>query len=218
MTPVSVTHASLTQAPVTIDQGCCQQKMPRRPGRQRQQGFSFFEVLIAALILGVAVLGFAALQVRALDTTGVSHFRSQAAVLAADLSERIRMIAPVPDGTPAPPAPQIAPLTVGQVLTAWEENQGIPAAPPATLDPGVDTCIYDALNAAGCNRNALLVSDIAEVRYLADELLPAGNIDVRQCAAGSRLVCIFVAWRGRNAADCAQGDIDLDCYSTQVLF
>lgn len=198
--------------------GCRQENMNRVRARHRQRGFSFFEVLIAALILGVAVLGFAALQVRALNTTGESHFRSQAAVLAADLSERIRMLAPVPNGTPAPPAPQIAPLQIGDILTAFVNNPDIPAAPPATLEVGVDTCIYDALDATGCSRAALLVSDIAEIRYLADELLPAGNIDVRECSAGSRLVCIFVAWRGQDAADCNQGDINLDCYSTQVLF
>lgn len=198
--------------------GCRQESMKRLHARHRQRGFSFFEVLIAALILGVAVLGFAALQVRALDTTGVAHFRSQAAVLAADLSERIRMLAPVPNGTPVPPAPQIAPLEIGDIITAWADNPDIPATPPATLDLGVETCIYDALNAAGCNRAALLVSDIGEIRYLANELLPAGNVDVRECEAGSRLVCIFVAWRGQAATACNQGDINLDCYSTQVLF
>lgn len=171
----------------------------RRPGHG-QAGFSFFEVLIAALILGIGVLGFAALQVRALDTTGVSHFRAQAAVLAADLSERMRMA--------------VADQTTAQILATW----GAITAIPATLPTGTDTCMSTVAAVGGCTPAELVAADVRELRFLADQLLPAGNVDVRACDVGSELICVFIAWRGQQSVDCEAGDGNPDCLSLQVLF
>lgn len=55
----------------------------------KQQGFGMTEIIVSMLVLGVAVIGFAALQIRALDTTGEAMFRTQAMALAQDLGERI---------------------------------------------------------------------------------------------------------------------------------
>lgn len=167
---------------------------------RRQAGFSFFEVLIAALILGIGVLGFAALQVRALDTTGVSHFRAQAAVLAADLSERVRMAT--------------VDRTLTEILAEWESNTAV----PTVLPTGSATCISTVVAVGGCTSAQLVASDVRELRFLASQLLPGGNIDVRACDAASTLACVFVAWRGQQAVDCAAGDGNPDCLSLQVLF
>lgn len=168
--------------------------------RRGEAGFSFFEVLIAALVLGIAVLGFAALQVRALDTTGVSHFRAQAAVLAADLSERVRMAT--------------ADQTTAQILATWAATTDI----PATLPTGNDTCFSTVAAVGGCTSAQLVAADVREMRFLAAQLLPAGNVDVRACDVGSDLTCVFVAWRGQESADCESGDGNPDCLSLQVLF
>lgn len=171
-----------------------------RGSRRREAGFSFFEVLIAALILGIGVLGFAALQVRALDTTGVSHFRAQAAVLAAELSERVRMA--------------VADRTTAQILAEWAANTDIPTALPT----GSNTCISNAAAVGGCTSTQLVAADVREMRFLAAQLLPAGNVDVRICDAASDLTCVFVAWRGQESVDCEAGDGNPDCLSVQVLF
>lgn len=188
---------------------------------RRQAGFSFFEVLIAALILGIGVLGFAGLQVRALDTTGVSHFRAQAAVLAADLSERVRMVSVRPDldgdGDPD--------FDTDDVLAVWAANADIPAAPPT----GNDTCIVQTgsqlttlpthcRGATVAGLQAMVRTDVLELRFLADQLLPGGTVDVRQCDAGSTLVCVFLGWRGQEATDCELGGGENNCLSMQVLF
>ena len=55
-----------------------------------QQGVSLVEVLVAMVLLGVAVIGFVALQVRAVTATGESFNRSQAVSIAQDMSERMR--------------------------------------------------------------------------------------------------------------------------------
>ncbi|MCC6374541.1 MAG: prepilin-type N-terminal cleavage/methylation domain-containing protein, partial [Moraxellaceae bacterium] len=43
---------------------------------KRQKGFGITEVIVSMLVLGIAVIGFAALQVRALDTTSEAMFRT----------------------------------------------------------------------------------------------------------------------------------------------
>jgi type IV pilus assembly protein PilV len=174
-----------------------------RPDR-RQQGFSFFEVLIAALVLGIAVLGFAGLQVRALDSTGLAHFRAQAVILAADIAERIRQ-------------------NPGQLAAYLDENlwdesiTPLPDGAPAEWTVGDETCIYGAVAAGGCTDATFVSYDALEIRFLANELLPAGNVQVRECDLGSGLTCVFVAWRGLQAADCDFADPQDDCVGLEVL-
>jgi type IV pilus assembly protein PilV len=55
-----------------------------------QQGVTLIEVLVSMFLLGIAVIGFVALQVRAMSATGESLYRSQAMSIAQDLSERMR--------------------------------------------------------------------------------------------------------------------------------
>lgn len=58
--------------------------------RPDARGFSLIEVLVSVLILGVGLLGMAALQVRALRTSQMSLQRSLATQLAYDIADRMR--------------------------------------------------------------------------------------------------------------------------------
>lgn len=59
-------------------------------GRPRQQsGFSLIEVMIAALILSIGILGVAGLQIISLKGTHQSHMKDQAANLVHELTERM---------------------------------------------------------------------------------------------------------------------------------
>lgn len=55
-----------------------------------QKGIGMVEVLIALLLLAMGVLGFSALQIRAVEATNEALNRVQAMNLARDLAERIR--------------------------------------------------------------------------------------------------------------------------------
>ncbi len=55
-----------------------------------QRGISLMEVLITALILGVGLLGTAALQVTSLNSNQSGYFRSQATSIAEDVASRMR--------------------------------------------------------------------------------------------------------------------------------
>lgn len=56
-----------------------------------QRGFGLMEVLVSLVILAIAVLGFAALQFRALDAIQEANDRTAAMTLARDLAEKIRI-------------------------------------------------------------------------------------------------------------------------------
>jgi type IV pilus assembly protein PilV len=58
--------------------------------RKRQEGFSLIEVLVAALVLSIGLVGVAALQAMSLKNNQSAYMRSQASALAYDLADRMR--------------------------------------------------------------------------------------------------------------------------------
>ncbi len=63
---------------------------PRSQIRSAQRGFSLLEVLIALVVLGVGLLGFAMLQTMNLRYTQSANYRTQATNLAYDLLDQMR--------------------------------------------------------------------------------------------------------------------------------
>lgn len=172
---------------------------PRSMSRSRQQGFSLLEVLVAMLILGVAVMGFAGLQVRALQSTGVAHVRSQAMTLATDTSERIRANR----------------LALATYLTAANWTTALPAGEPSAW---ANTCLLTSTASNGCSDVQMAQFDIREVRYIASQVLPNGTVNVRNCDGGVLVACVFVAWSTANAATCTgNADASGNCVMMKVM-
>lgn len=171
---------------------------PSSMSRFRQQGFSLLEVLIAMLILGVAVMGFAGLQVRALQSTGVAHVRSQAMTLATDISERIR-------------ANRDA-ISTYRTAANWTD-----ALPPGEPSAWPGTCLLTATASNGCNDIQMAQFDIREVRYIAGQILPTGTVDVRDCGGGiAPVACVVVAWNATAATAC-DSNTDENCVMMKVM-
>ncbi|MEY4908239.1 MAG: type pilus modification protein PilV [Pseudomonadota bacterium] len=63
---------------------------PSRPAR----GFALIEVLVSVVILAIAALGYAALQLRGLSTNSSAMWRSKATVLAYEAADRVRANVP----------------------------------------------------------------------------------------------------------------------------
>jgi len=60
------------------------------PGRRRAHGLAMTEALVTLLVLSLAALGQAALQMRSLGAQAGAAWMSQATVLAADAADRLR--------------------------------------------------------------------------------------------------------------------------------
>lgn len=58
---------------------------------KRQTGVGLMEVLVALVLLSIAVLGFVALQIRAITASNEATMNVQATNIARDLAERMRM-------------------------------------------------------------------------------------------------------------------------------
>jgi len=65
-------------------------RMPSRP-RVPRHGVTLIEVLVTMVLLGVGLLGLAGLQARGLQVNQGSTYRAQAANLAVDLADRLRV-------------------------------------------------------------------------------------------------------------------------------
>lgn len=80
---------------------------------RRQTGFSLIEVMVTLVVLGIGMLGLAALQITGLRVNDGALMRTRAAIAAADLADRVRaqpdvFIAQMPvkiahDGCDSPP-------------------------------------------------------------------------------------------------------------------
>ena len=65
-------------------------RLPRHLGRGKAAGFSLIEVMVAVLVLGVGLLGFALLQTMSVRFTQSANQRTQATNLAYDMLDQMR--------------------------------------------------------------------------------------------------------------------------------
>ena len=144
----------------------------------RQRGVSMIEVLVALLLTSIGVLGYAGLQLRALDTTENSHYRTQATALAQDIAERV---AANPQGYLEYIDPDNWPQTA------------VPSGMPETWDA--------CLGGNVCDADEMVASDIEQVRWFASQMLPNGRMRAEECPA-SATMCVTVAWGETSVADC----------------
>lgn len=110
----------------------------RSSGTLRQHGFSLIEVLIAAIILAVSLLGLISLQTQSYFTTFESRQNVQAIYAAQDIIERLRMNRPAWISANLASASATYRVNVGT-------NQTSIAQPGCTDDSGLMSCATNAL-------------------------------------------------------------------------
>ena len=163
---------------------------------QAQRGVGLMEVMVAALILAVAVLGFIALQYRSLEAANEAYYRTQAMSVARDLAERIR-------------ANQFA---QEKYVSELAYAEGASAEPPAEGGQTQMT-VNDCLNQA-CNQTQFAIADANEIKAKAQA---AGmQVAMEKCSGVDRY-CIYIAWeetqpKEGTAADksCTNGGTYID--------
>lgn len=116
-------------------------------GFERQGGFTLTEVLIAVLVLSLGMLGLVGLQMISTRSNQSAYHRSQAALLAQDVLERMRI--------------NVAEARNGGYDIAFANNA---PSPPNCVGPG-----------RNCNPNALRRFDLAEWLGRVSSELPSGD-------------------------------------------
>lgn len=161
-----------------------------------QHGVGLIEVLVAMLVLAIGVLGFVALQYRAIEASSESTYRVQAVNIARDLAERIRV-------NRGGVGEYVCEFRNADTSITCPAEQAI--ATQATLRAFARNCIEE-----NCNSTEMADFDVAQVAVKAEtigmtvNMLPCqGNVNERQC--------IYVAWNdtsatnGDGADDCTNG-------------
>ncbi|MEG1856271.1 MAG: type IV pilus modification protein PilV [Acinetobacter sp.] len=141
-----------------------------------QKGVGLVEVLVALLILALGVLGFAALQLRALDAAQEATEQTIAMNTARDLAERMRVNRAALATYKTTINAQT--IDVGKLKCTGVTNR---SAIPATTKKELPTC----------NSIAMAEHDASEILQKASD--HDQRIVVTGCV-GSAMNCIYVAW------------------------
>ena len=157
---------------------------------KRQSGITLVEVLVSLLILGVGVLGFIGMQMRALGSSSEAYERAQAAAIASDFVERMSAQMSYP-----PKDVVTSKLYTRDKLMSYYNTQSL-WAPWGTTEVRDNTCLLGS-----CNLAQMAAYDIKEVRFYAARLLPNGQTRLGTCpdrvaAANASLdmTCFYIAW------------------------
>lgn len=160
--------------------------------KSSQRGVGMVEVLIALLVMSIGLLGYAGLQLRALNSTEEAHYRTQAMAIAQDLAERIAA----------------NPQSMAQYVTDanWAQVNAAAGKPN-----GWDACLTPAAN---CTPDQMAASDIFQISWQSALLLPGGQVAAADCDA-SAAVCVTVTWNDTTPDTCdPPGD---DCVRLEVV-
>lgn len=171
-----------------------------RAGSAAQRGVSLLEVLIALLVLSVAALGFAGLQLTALEnSTGANH-RAHATLIAQDA------IGPM----------QSNPSELNRYLTAshWRSRQFTAGAEP----PNWNRCT----SSGPCSASQMADWDIDQISWIAVNSLPQGRALAQACPFNTNMSCIIVSWDDQDPAACVSAagvltDRDITCFVMEVI-
>ncbi|MDY6921508.1 MAG: type IV pilus modification protein PilV [Pseudomonadota bacterium] len=154
-------------------------KHSKPPFARSQAGISLIEVLVALLVFGVGVVGYAALQLQSVRQVEQTYSRSQAMSVAQDVAERIRA-----NNTQAA-------LAIYHNADSWSQDLNDPGGCVVTAAvPGIGDV---------CTPEEMARSDIFEVRSGLVSLLENGKVQVAPC---DEIRCITVAWDETELDNC----------------
>ncbi|MFW1952510.1 type IV pilus modification protein PilV [Acinetobacter beijerinckii] len=149
-----------------------------------QQGVGLIEVLVALLILALGVLGFAALQLRAMDAAQEATEQTVAMNTARDLVERIRVNR--------------------TALIAYQTNINAQTIDSGIIDANkhVSLCVNstkrdalpatDKINLPVCNPVDMARHDVTEILIKARD--HGQTIVMRNCVGATAMSCVYMAW------------------------
>ncbi|WP_339511542.1 type IV pilus modification protein PilV [Pseudomonas sp. RL_15y_Pfl2_60] len=168
--------------------------------RRFQNGTSLIEALVTLLIFTVGLLGFAALQLSALQSSSDSGFRTQATWVVQELAERMRANpdADVADYTAAVDCAALPPQRCSDyfdpVSGAKVNASNCSAAQMAAFDRWEAQCTYGATAAYAANANA------RDARYTSRDFLgpAAAGLAPLDIGANGNVFTITANWQSKS--------------------
>ena len=167
-----------------------------------QQGAGLMEVLIAMLLLSIAVMGFAALQVRSVAATNESIQRTQALILADTLIERAKANSDYSLG--------------GEHSYAVSLSKYYPQVTlglPNPITAPTSTCA----ELATCTAEQLADKDAYDLSITAQK--SGMNLRLQDCKGMAALPvrqCLFIAWD--TTTNAGYGSATTDCMTDQNVY
>lgn len=147
-----------------------------------QRGAGLMEVLISLLVLAIGVLGFIALQYRAVEATSESTYRIQAINIARDFAERVR---------------------VNRGMVGEADAKGKYASDTymgEISDPAKQKSSTKDCFASNCTTSELADFDVAQVTTRAQSAGMSMNVIPCQGNSDGRS-CVYVAWGDTSATN-----------------
>lgn len=143
-----------------------------------QRGFSMLEILITLVIISIALLGTAGLQVYAMRVNQGGQFRTQAVFLASDMAERMEA--------------NKAAAVAGNYVLALTSTSSVAATNCA---------------AAACDSTNLASWDISQWGQAIGNLLPQATWQITQTTAGNpSTYSIVINWTDRSSNTASHGE------------
>ncbi|MEK5788218.1 type IV pilus modification protein PilV [Acinetobacter johnsonii] len=141
-----------------------------------QKGVGLMEVIISVLVLGLAVLGFIALQYRSLELASEALKKVEAVNLASNLAERMYVN-----------------------RTSYTDADGLIAG------RNLSDCVSENDSIKYCNAASFAAKDIADIQAIAAEKNMQINVFTCPDTSNNRN-CIYVAWDETQAIQGDEGD------------
>ncbi len=204
-----------------------------------QQGVGLVEVLVAILLLSVAVLGFSALQMRAISATDESLVRTKSLTLVRNLAEVMRAYpdAYVTDSgtafttalpTAADAIPTVQAIATSSVLADADSATSVDVDGTEISISGANNCLSTSTTAVdsktvpnqSCNNNQLAARDTLLIKDIA--LQESIKIAVVSCPSDTnqqkiqQQMCVITAWNDTKAI--LDNDDDEACADTNGVY
>lgn len=143
---------------------------------KKQQGVGMIEVLVALLLLAIGVMGFTALQLKAVDATAEAMSKIEAMNVARDIAERIR----VNKKGLATYVAELNKTTQTNITTA-----------------GLKKCLGNTV----CTSTEMSKFDVAQIVSQAKSTAMQISLPNCQVVGGVDRICIYVAWGDTKPMD-----------------
>jgi type IV pilus assembly protein PilV len=167
--------------------------------RSRQQGLSLIEVLVSILVMGLGLVGMAALQANTLKYQRGSVQRATVAALVSDFSERVSSNLSQAPSVLAGGSPFIQ-------AQSWSD-----ASSASTFEPGVDcdappSAVQSGATSHDCTAAERAAFDLVTWQGQVRQALPSGSASIAKSADGKGLL-VTMMWADKDHTSGAGADL-----------